>query len=253
MKILGIIPSRYASTRFPGKPLAVIDGKTMIRRVYEQAVRCRDLARVIVATDHDTIFKHVAGFGGNVMMTGSGHRSGTERCAEVLEKLQRQGESYDAVINIQGDEPFIDPAQISEVAALLALTQTPLATLVRKISAPEELSNPDVVKVVTDHEGFALLFSRAAIPYVRGKDQAEWIGGATFYRHVGIYGYSSTALAEIVGLPAAEIEQAESLEQLRWLYHGYRIRTRVTEYDSMAVDSPADLLKFTNTGDRHQQ
>jgi len=247
MKILGVIPVRFASSRFPGKPLVMINGRTMIRRVYEQAVQCSKLVKVIVATDNKAIYDHVRVFGGNVLMTGEFHNSGTERCVEVVDKLYLEGENYDYVINIQGDEPYIEPEQISQVAECFSDPHTQLATLVKKITSPVELSDPNVVKVVVDKDGYALLFSRSVIPFIRGKEQHEWLSSATFYKHVGIYGYETSVLKKIVTLPVSALEQAESLEQLRWLYHGYRIKTQMTEYESIAIDSPADLLKITNS------
>ncbi len=246
MNILGIIPARYTSTRFPGKPLVVIEGKSMIRRVYEQAVKCSSLSRVIVATDHEAIFNHVTGFGGNVMMTGEHHRTGTERCCEVAGKLRESGDTFDYIVNIQGDEPFIDPAQIEELAGCFSIAGTCLATLIRKITSVEELSSPNVVKAVTDLDGSALFFSRSPIPFARGFKPEDWLSATTYYRHVGIYGYRSTVLEEIVDLPPSPLELAESLEQMRWLEHGYKIQTQVTEYESFAVDVPSDLLKITN-------
>jgi 3-deoxy-manno-octulosonate cytidylyltransferase (CMP-KDO synthetase) len=246
MKILGVIPARYASSRFPGKPLVVIDGVTMIRRVYEQALKCSSLDRVIVATDNEAIRNHVALFGGNVVMTGEHHASGTERCHEVVEKLSREGETFDCVINIQGDEPFIDPGQINQVAECFSDPKVELATLIRKVTAIEELTSPNVVKVVVDKNGTALLFSRSAIPFIRGTEPSGWLAAATFYKHIGIYGYRTRTLGEIVALPPSPLEIAESLEQLRWLENGYRIQTQVTEYESVAIDTPSDLLKITN-------
>ena len=246
MKILGIIPARYASTRFPGKPLVEIEGKTMIQRVYEQAMKCASLARVVVATDSDEIFSHVGMFGGSAVMTGDHHRSGTERCQEVVEKLQLEGEAYDYVINIQGDEPFIEPDQISQVASCFTGQQAKLATLIRKITDAEELTSSNVVKVVVDNLGSALLFSRSAIPFARGFEPEAWLSVATYYKHIGIYGYQVSVLGEIVGLPPSPLEITESLEQLRWLAYGYKITTQVTEYESIAIDTPADLLKITN-------
>jgi 3-deoxy-manno-octulosonate cytidylyltransferase (CMP-KDO synthetase) len=253
MKILGVIPARYGSTRFPGKPLVVIDGKTMIRRVYEQATKCDLLAKVVVATDNETIFSHVRLFDGNACMTGSHHASGTERCQEVVEALQSAGETYDCVINIQGDEPFIDPRQIAQVAHCFNAPEVHLATLVKTIGCAEELMNPNVVKAVTGRDGFAILFSRAAIPFVRGKPTEEWLSAATFYKHIGIYGYLTPTLREIVSLTPTNLEQAESLEQLRWLEHGYRIKTEVTESENIAIDTPEDLLKITNNSSLHHQ
>ena len=248
LRILGIIPARYGSTRFPGKPLAVIDGRTMIQRVYEQALKCDRLAGVVVATDDQAIFNHVTQFGGQVVMTGSHHVSGTERCHEALHRVSGDPESFDGVINIQGDEPFIRPEQIGQVADCLSQPGTDLATLIRRITSAEELGNPNVVKVVTDHAGYALYFSRSAIPFTRGSKIEEWLTASAYYKHIGLYGYRRAALEAITGLPAAPPEQAESLEQLRWLWHGLRIRTQVTEYESLSIDTPADLLKITNTG-----
>jgi 3-deoxy-manno-octulosonate cytidylyltransferase (CMP-KDO synthetase) len=246
MKILGVIPARYASSRFPGKPLVLINGKTMIHRVYEQAIKCDSLVKVMVATDSEAICNHVRLFHGNVLMTGKHHNSGTERCAEVLEKLRADGEDYDCLINIQGDEPYIEPDQISQVARCFNNPQTQLATLVKQISLQEELSSQDVVKVVVDKQGYALLFSRSVIPFFRGRDQQEWLSALNYYKHVGIYGYQSAVLEKIVALPVSELERAESLEQLRWLENGYKISIQITEYESTAIDSPADLLKITN-------
>ena len=246
MKILGIIPARYASSRFPGKPLVVINGKTMIQRVYEQALQCNRLTKVIVATDNEPIFNHVRLFRGNVLMPSEQHRSGTERCLEVVENLHHAGEDYDYVINIQGDEPYIEPRQISQVADCLTNKNCMLATLIKKITSPEELTNPNVVKVAIASNGSALLFSRSAIPFIRGRDQKEWLSATAFYKHIGIYGYHSTVLEKIVALPVSPLETAESLEQLRWLEHGYSIQTQITEFESVAIDIPADLLKITN-------
>ena len=247
MPILGVIPARYASSRFPGKPLVVINGKAMIRRVYEQAVQCEVLTKVIVATDNEAIFNHVRLFGGNVMMTGEHHTSGTERCHEVVQKLHESGEDYDCVINIQGDEPYINPEQIVQVADCFENPQIQLATLRKKIQSQEELMSENVVKVVVDNQGYALYFSRAVIPFLRGKTQQEMFAALTYCKHIGIYGYRTTALEKIIALPVSELEQAESLEQLRWLENGYRIMTKLTEYESIAIDTPADLLKITNS------
>jgi 3-deoxy-manno-octulosonate cytidylyltransferase (CMP-KDO synthetase) len=246
MKILGVIPARYASSRFPGKPLVVIHGKTMIQRVYEQATQCGKLEKVVVATDNEAIFRHVLLFHGNVVMTGAHHNSGTERCNEVVEILRLQGEEYDYVINIQGDEPYIEPAQISQVAACFNNPQTQLATLIKKIGSLEELTSQNIVKVVADKQGYALLFSRSVIPFFRGKEPKEWLAGMTFYKHIGIYGYQTSVLNQIVTLPVSDLERAESLEQLRWLDNGYQIMTYITEYESIAIDIPTDLLKITN-------
>lgn len=244
MKIVGIIPARYASTRFPGKPLVMIGEKSMIQRVYEQSKRCNALSNVIVATDSDVIYKHVRHFGGEVKMTSENHTSGTERCAEVLSTLGP--ETYDAVINIQGDEPFIDPDQISLVANLLANPLVEIATLIKKIENPDELTSPNVVKAVTSIHGEALYFSRSSIPYLRGKEVENWLQNGTFWKHIGIYGYKANVLAALVQLPISHLEKAESLEQLRWLENGFSIHTAVTVHESVAIDIPEDLLKIVN-------
>lgn len=246
MKILGVIPARYASVRFPGKPLAMINGKTMIRRVYEQAVQCDKLHKVVVATDSETICEHVRLFGGNVMMTGE-HNSGTERCYEAVERLGQAGGHYGLVINIQGDEPFIDPGQISQVAGCLLDTGTEVATLIKKIWSTEELQSANVVKAVVDQQGYAMYFSRSVIPFLRGNGRQDVFSGTTYYKHIGIYGYQTRVLEKIVALPVSELERAESLEQLRWLDHGYRIKTQITDFESIAIDTPADLLKIINS------
>ncbi len=254
MNALGIIPARYASTRFPGKPLAEIDGRSMIRRVYEQCLQCPDLSRVIVATDHPEILSHVLEFGGEAKMTSDRHRSGTERCAEVVEILRREGTMVprEAVINIQGDEPFIDPGQISEVAAAFGDPSTLIATLAGKITDPADITDPNVVKVVFTAEGRALYFSRSPVPFMRNVPAEEWIERGTFYRHVGIYGYLPEVLDRLVTLPASPLETAESLEQLRWLEAGFPVTVRETGFESIAVDTPSDLLKITNRNPRNR-
>jgi 3-deoxy-manno-octulosonate cytidylyltransferase (CMP-KDO synthetase) len=244
MKILGIIPSRYGSSRFPGKPLVVINGKSMIRRVYEQSLKCPALTTVVVATDHEAIRNHVLSFGGKVVMTGTHHLTGTERCMEVVEKLEIEGDTYDFVVNIQGDEPYIAPEQISQVVECLKNTQFPLATLIKKITNAMELEDPNVVKVVTGASGQALYFSRSAIPFRRGLEKQAWLMDTSFFKHIGIYGYQTEVLRKIVGLPAFRLELAESLEQLRWLGHGYQIQTQETDYENIAIDTPADILKI---------
>lgn len=241
MKLIGIIPARYGSTRFPGKPLAMIGDKTMIRRTYEQVLKS-SLDAVVVATDDPRILAEVSGFGGRVVMTRSDHRSGTDRCREALDLF---GGSYDAVVNIQGDEPFIDPAQIDQVAALLRLDDIVLATLARKITDPALLSNPNVVKVVFDAHDDALYFSRHPIPYVRGTDPSLWVTKADYYQHIGLYGYKADTLRAVADLTPGRLEQAESLEQLRWLENGLRIRVGVTTSpNSFAIDTPQDLLNL---------
>ena len=247
MKILGIIPARYGSSRFPGKPLVMISGKSMIRRVYEQALQCRELSSVIIATDSKVIEKHVRSFDGNVMMTSSSHKSGTERCCEVLEKLEAAGAGpFDIVINIQGDEPFIDPRQISSLAEPFKNKNVCIATLVKKINTEEELRDPNVVKVVFDRSSTALYFSRQPVPFFREKPQNEWLKERDYFKHVGIYAYRAKVLKEIVALPLSSLEKAESLEQLRWMDNGYELHVHETEFETIAIDTPADLLKITN-------
>ena len=241
MKVLGIIPARYGSTRFPGKPLAMIGDKTMIQRVCQQALKS-SLDAVVVATDDPRIFDEVRGFGGEVVMTRTDHRSGTDRCLEALDKV---GEGFDAVVNIQGDEPFIDPGQIDQVAALIRRDDTGLATLARRIMDPKTLENHNVVKVVFDKDGFALYFSRHAIPFVRDKEFQQWMESAEYYHHIGIYAYKSETLRRIAALPQGRLERAESLEQLRWLENGMRIRVGITEIaNSFSIDTPQDLLNL---------
>ncbi|MBK0402519.1 3-deoxy-manno-octulosonate cytidylyltransferase [Adhaeribacter sp. BT258] len=239
MSILGIIPARYASTRFPGKPLVEIGGKSMIRRVYEQAQKAR-LQKVVVATDDARIFEHVQSFGGNVVMTSENHESGTDRCFEAYRK---NDEEFQYVINIQGDEPFIQPEQINLLADLLQDNSVQLATLIKKIHTTEELSNPNLPKVVTDIHGQALLFSRQTIPFLRNVPPHDWLLHHTFYKHIGIYGYRTDILEQITQLPMGKLEKAESLEQLRWLENGYKIRTAVTEIENLGIDTPEDLEK----------
>lgn len=240
MKFLGIIPARYASSRFPGKPLADIGGMTMIERVYRQASKALD--SVIVATDDSRIYDEVKRFGGEVVMTSEAHRSGTDRCYEAYVK---SGSDADVVINIQGDEPFIDPAQIEAVMqCFVEEPTTPIATLVRRFDPAlgwDALFNPNTPKVVLDNDGNALYFSRSIIPYVRGHEWTEWIDSAVFHTHVGLYAYRADVLGEITSLPQSPLELAESLEQLRWLQNGYRIATALTTSPTIGIDTPADL------------
>ena len=239
MSVIGIIPARYGSTRFPGKPLALIGGKTMIRRTYERAAMS-SLDAVVVATDDRRIFDEVLGFGGRAVMTRTDHRSGTDRCREALDLM---GEDYAAVVNIQGDEPFIDPSQIDCVAELIRQPEVPLATLACKIDDPARVADSNTVKVVMDHEGNALYFSRHPIPFVRGVDSSQWIQKTDYYQHIGIYAYKADVLRAVSVLPLGRLEQAESLEQLRWLENGLRIRVAVVAgSDDMAIDTPEDLL-----------
>ena len=244
---LGVIPARYASSRFPGKPLVMIDGKSMIMRVYEQTLKTTVLNRVIVSTDDERIFNHVKECGGEVMMTSESHASGTSRIGEVIENLSFLGQCpYDVIVNIQGDEPFIDPSQIDMTVALFNKPEVIIGTLIRKIEKNEDLFDPNVVKVVVDKIGKALYFSRSPIPYFRGIPQDAWLDKYDYYKHIGLYAYRSSILKEVLNLSLAPPESAESLEQLRWLYHGYSIHTAVTDIETIGIDVPEDLLKLTN-------
>ena len=256
MKVLGVIPARYASTRFPGKPLIDIQGKSMIQRVYEQAMKAKSLSKVIVATDDERIFNHVKSFNGEVMMTSDGHQSGTDRCAEVINQLSSV--AFDAVVNIQGDEPFINPSQIDSVVEVLKKEQFMIATLVKRIHittnemqaviARDEVNwvihNPNIVKAVFSSEGKALYFSRSPIPYLRNIPAEEWLSKGEFYKHIGLYAYKSSVLREIARLPPSRLEQLESLEQLRWLENGYAIGIAETDLETIGIDTPEDLLKI---------
>jgi 3-deoxy-manno-octulosonate cytidylyltransferase (CMP-KDO synthetase) len=243
MKIIAIIPSRYASTRFPGKPLVDIDGMTMIQRVYEQAKKASSLTTVVVATDDARIFNHVTSFGGNVVMTSSSHESGTDRCAEVLEKYAK---NYDVVLNIQGDEPFIAPEQINELTACFKDPKTDIATLVKAIKTSEELFNPNRPKVHFDANNFALMFSRKVIPVLPNIKKEDLILAHTFYKHIGIYGYRAAVLAKISTLPQSPLEIKERLEQLRWLENDYSIKIATTDYEAIAIDTPEDLKQLSS-------
>ena len=239
MKVVGIIPARYASTRFPGKPLALIKGKPMIQRVYEQALKAK-LDAVVVATDDARIADAVMDFGGQYVMTSPNHRSGTDRCRETLDLLENQ---YDAVINIQGDEPFIDPRQIGMMRDLISRDDTVLASLAKRIEDEEELFSPNTVKVVMDKEGNALYFSRNPIPFMRNEDRKDWLSKGVFYKHIGIYAYKAEALRQIAEMQPSTLEMAESLEQLRWLENGLRIRMGITQEENVSIDEPSDIDK----------
>lgn len=238
MKVLAIIPARYASTRFPGKPLADIAGKPMIQRVYEKAQSCQLLSEVIVATDDENIFKVVKAFGGNVQMTAASHQSGTDRCNEVLQKVNT---GFDVVVNIQGDEPTI---QSSQIEALIRLFENPsihIGTLAKPIDDLDEIENPNVVKVVFNHSKIALYFSRSIIPYPRDKEAKN---NSDFFKHIGMYAYRSEILAQIAQLPQSKLEITESLEQLRWLDNGYSVGVGITNIENKGIDTPEDLAKL---------
>lgn len=236
MKFLGLIPSRYNSTRLPGKPLANIGGKSMIQRVFEQACLSQNLDKVVVATDDERIYRHALDFGGNAIMTSPDHLNGTERCAEVAAELD-----CDYVINIQGDEPFIHPDQIDTLCELMPETQ--IGTLARKIESADELIADSVIKVAFNDAWQAIYFSRSPIPYLRGYDISSWLSKATFFRHIGIYGFERDILLKITKLPPSRLELSESLEQLRWLENGFKIKLALTKYDSFGIDTPEDLKR----------
>ncbi|HAD14507.1 MAG TPA: 3-deoxy-manno-octulosonate cytidylyltransferase [Saprospirales bacterium] len=239
--ILSIIPARWASTRFPGKPLATIAGKTMIQRVFEQVSQSAKVDVVVVATDDERIYDHVKSFGGKVVMTKSDHPSGTDRCAEVAQQFPEA----ELVLNVQGDEPFILPQQIDLLAeTLLASKTAQIATLVKKIEQPEALFNPNVVKAVFSEMAGAIYFSRHPIPFLRGAEPSEWFSRQTFYKHIGLYGFRRQALAEIALLSPTPLELAESLEQLRWLEYGFQIAVGITEWETIGVDTPEDLERL---------
>ena len=241
MKFVGIIPARYASTRFPGKPLADILGQPMIQRVYERASQVLDM--VVVATDDQRIYDAVVQFGGRVVMTSENHKTGTDRCYEALTKLP---ETYDVVINIQGDEPFIAIEQIEALKNCFVSDQIQLATLVKPFDANtsiDELENPNTPKVILSQTGEAICFSRSVIPYLRGVEKSQWAAAHTYYKHIGIYAYRTDILAQITKMTQTPIEKAESLEQLRWLENGLHIHVAITHSDNHSIDTPEDLQR----------
>lgn len=241
MKFIAIIPARYASTRFPGKPLALLGGKPVIRRVYEQVAGVLDDA--VVATDDRRIYDAVLAFGGKAEMTSTEHRSGTDRCWEAYCK---QGKTYDVVVNVQGDEPFISPSQIRALTACFDDESTDIATLVKPFAPSdgiEALENPNSPKVVIDNESRAIYFSRSVIPYLRGVERSEWLARHTFYKHIGMYAFRRDALREVTSLPQSSLERAESLEQLRWLENGYKIGVGITDIETVGIDTPEDLAR----------
>lgn len=241
MKTIGIIPARYASTRFPAKPLAILGGKPVVRRVYEQV--CGLFDRTVVATDDDRIADAVRSFGGEMVMTSPNHKSGTDRCREALERC---GGDFDVVVNIQGDEPFIRKSQIEALLSCFADDATDIATLVKPFTAADgwaALENPNSPKVVVDGRMNALYFSRSVIPYLRGKDKSEWLAEHTYYKHIGLYAYRASVLREITTLPQSPLELAESLEQLRWLENGYKIKVGISQVETIGIDTPEDLAR----------
>ena len=246
MKYIAIIPARYASTRFPGKPLAVLGGKTVIQRVYEQAVSV--LPEAYVATDDERIFACVEAFGGRAVMTRADHKSGTDRIEEAMEKIEKGGTRNEegddlVVINIQGDEPFVQPSQIETLMHLFDDPSTQIGTLGKPFETIEAVRNPNSPKIVVDHRGFALYFSRSIIPFVRGVEADNWLPHYPFLKHLGVYAYRREVLAEVTRLPQSPLEKAESLEQLRWLENGYRIRVGLTHVETVGIDTPEDLMR----------
>lgn len=238
MKFIGIIPARFASTRFPGKPLAMLGGRTVIQRVYEQATAI--LEEAYVATDDERIYQTVEQFGGRAVMTRPDHKSGTDRIEEAAEKI---GTQADVIINIQGDEPFIQQSQIETLMHLFDEPTTQIGTLGKRFETIEAALNPNSPKIVTDKRGFALYFSRSIIPFIRGKEQGEWLQHFPFLKHLGLYAYRREVLREVTLLPQSPLEIAESLEQLRWLENGYRIRVGLTDVETVGIDTPEDLQR----------
>ena len=239
LRFIAIIPARYASTRFPAKPLARLGGKMVIERVYEQVKGV--VERVVVATDDERIREAVEGFGGECIMTSAEHRSGTDRCWEAYQKV---GQEYDVVINVQGDEPFIAHSQIRAIMACFEDEATDIATLVKPFSEEdgvEALENPNSPKVVLDAQSRAIYFSRSVIPYLRGVERAEWLKCHTFYKHIGMYAFRRDVLREITALAQSTLEKAESLEQLRWLENGYKIGVGISHVETIGIDTPEDL------------
>lgn len=245
---IGIIPARYGSKRLPGKPLAMIKGKTMIQRVYEQALKCKSIDDLVVATDDVRIFSHVIDFGGKATMTSDIHHSGTDRCYEAACKLNVTNNN-DIIINIQGDEPYINPDQIRELIHCFRSGEADIATLVKKIKDTEEIFNTSKPKVVINNKKQALYFSRSPLPYLRDVATTLWVEQHAYFKHIGIYGFKFQALRKISSLPPSSLEIAEGLEQLRWLENGFVIQTEITQYESVSVDTLEDLEKLNNSSD----
>jgi 3-deoxy-manno-octulosonate cytidylyltransferase (CMP-KDO synthetase) len=246
MVFAGIIPARYASTRFPGKPLVEINGKSMIQRVYEQALKAGCLSHVVVATDDQRIFDHVSTFG-KVVFTSPDHQSGTDRCYEAAAGMAKELNlsAEDVIVNIQGDEPYIHPEQIQSVCDMFISPGVNIATLLKRIESEDQIFNENVVKVVTAENGKALYFSRSAIPYYRNLPKNEWSRSGNFFRHIGMYAYRFGTLGQLTKLPLSGLEKIESLEQLRWIENGFEIFVNETLYESHSVDTPDDLRYFS--------
>lgn len=236
MKFIGIIPARYASTRFPGKPLALLDGKPVIQHVYEKVAAVLEAA--YVATDDERIYDVVKSFGGQVVMTRTDHKSGTDRIEEAIEKI---GGEWDVVVNVQGDEPFVAKSQLDTICHCFDDPTTQIATLGKPFESMEAVQNPNSPKIVVDNMGFAMYFSRSVIPYVRGKEKSSWLTHYPFLKHLGIYAYRKDVLRQITQLPQSSLEIAESLEQLRWLQNGFKIKVGTTDVETVGIDTPQDL------------
>lgn len=236
MKFIGIIPARYASTRFPGKPLALLGGKPVIQHVYEKVAAVLEAA--YVATDDESIYDVVKSFGGQVVMTRTDHKSGTDRIEEAIEKI---GGEWDVVVNVQGDEPFVAKSQLDTICHCFDDPTTQIATLGKPFESMEAVQNPNSPKIVVDNMGFAMYFSRSVIPYVRGKEMSSWLTYYPFLKHLGIYAYRKDVLRQVTQLPQSSLEIAESLEQLRWLQNGFKIKVGTTDVETVGIDTPQDL------------
>lgn len=236
MKFIGIIPARYASTRFPGKPLALLGGKPVIQHVYEKVAAVLEAA--YVATDDERIYDVVKSFGGQVVMTRTDHKSGTDRIEEAIEKI---GGEWDVVVNVQGDEPFVAKSQLDTICHCFDDPTTQIATLGKPFESMEAVQNPNSPKIVVDNMGFAMYFSRSVIPYVRGKEESSWLTHYPFLKHLGIYAYRKDVLRQVTQLPQSSLEIAESLEQLRWLQNGFKIKVGTTDVETVGIDTPQDL------------
>lgn len=236
MKFIGIIPARYASTRFPGKPLALLGGKPVIQHVYEKVAAVLEAA--YVATDDERIYDVVKSFGGQVVMTRTDHKSGTDRIEEAIEKI---GGEWDVVVNVQGDEPFVAKSQLDTICHCFDDPTTQIATLGKPFESMEAVQNPNSPKIVVDNMGFAMYFSHSVIPYVRGKEKSSWLTHYPFLKHLGIYAYRKDVLRQVTQLPQSSLEIAESLEQLRWLQNGFKIKVGTTDVETVGIDTPQDL------------